>query len=275
MYPKISLNDRTILQAPFGERFGVAHEAGFTGVEFFIEEAREYAEKNGGMESVLKLLQENDLRFDQALLLGDVLSEDHAKNRKKFLDYAEAFFRDTRYLGGKTVLACATFGKSDISEAPELFAELCDLAADFELDLALEFIGWAEVIKDIRTALTIVDKASRKNGGILYDTLHHYFGGSSLQDLEALPNRYLYAVHVADANDMDLPVLDIARKHRVFPGKGVIPIAECLSILSDKGYSSSIALEIFSETYWKRPAIEVAREGFEYMTRFLSEAGFD
>jgi sugar phosphate isomerase/epimerase len=275
MYPKIALNDYTIQQAPFGDRFDIACEVGFSGVEFQIDEARDYAREHGGLDSVLELLRRNNLRFDQSMMLRDCFSPAHKNDREAFLRHAEGFFQDTKFLGGKVVLTCATFGPAEMNEAPELFGELCDLADSFGINLALEFIGWAETIKDIGTARSIVEKAGRKNGGILYDTLHHYFGGSSFRDLEELPTEHIFAVHIVDANDMNLPTLEISRHHRVFPGKGVIPIPEILDILHAKGYQGSLALELFSDEYSKRPALDVAREGFECITRILSEAGFD
>jgi len=74
---------------------------------------------------------------------------------------------------------------------------------------------------------------------------------------------------------MDINPMEIGRHHRVFPGKGVIPIPEILHILRAKGYQGSLSLELFSDEYWSRPALEVARESFEVMTRILSEAGFN
>lgn len=271
----MSLNDFTIRQAPFADRFDITREVGFSGIEFQIDEARGYAKQHGGLDSVLELLQRNNLRFDQSMMLRDCFSPAHKKEREAFLQQAEAFFQDTQFLGGKVVLTCATFGPAEMEEAPSLFGELCDLADSFGINLALEFIGWAETIKDIGTAREIVEKADRKNGGILYDTLHHYFGGSSFRDLEQLPTEYIFAVHIADVNDMDIHPMEISRHHRVFPGKGVVPIPEILDILHAKGYQGSLALELFSDEYWSRPVLDVARESFEVMTRILSEAGFN
>ncbi len=274
MYPWMSLNDFTIRQALFEERFAITRQAGYSGIEFRIDEARDYAKKHGGLDSVSELLRRNSLRFGHALMLRECLSSTHQKDRDTFLNEAEAVFRDTRVLGGKMVLACATFGKSDLKAAPELFAELCDLAATIGLSLSLEFIGWAETIKDIRTALEIVEKAGRKNGGIYYDTLQHYLGGSTLRDLEELPTEYIFGVHLADAHHLNLPPMEIGRKYRLFPGAGEVPIYEIVKILHAKGYQSWFALEIFNDEYMKRPAPDVASEGFDSMAKVLSMAGY-
>jgi 4-hydroxyphenylpyruvate dioxygenase len=275
MYPKMSLNDFTIRQASLSDRFEITRDAGFSGIEFQIDEARHYAREHGGWGSVLELLQRNNLRFDQSLSLRDCFSPTHKKDRKSFLRHAEGVFHYTQFLRGRVFLVRSTFGPAEMDEAPEMFGELCDLADTFELKLALEFIGWAEKIRDIKTARTIVEKADRKNGGILYDTFHHYFGGSSFRDLEELPTESIFAVHIADANDLNMHPMEIGRHHRVFPGKGIIPIPEYLDILHTKGYQGSLALELFNDEYMTRPAPAVAREGFESMTRILSGAGFD
>jgi len=275
MHARMSLNDITIRQAPFAERFSITREAGYSGIEFRIDEARDYAKEHGGLDSVLDLLHRNGLRFDQALLLRECLSATHQKERNRFLKEAEGIFGDAKYLGGKTVLACSTFGQADLKAAPGLFAELCDLAATIGISLALEFIGWAETIKDIRTALEIIEKAGRKNGGIYYDTLHHHFGGSTLRDLEKLPTEYIFGVHLADARNLNLHSMEIGRRHRLFPGQGEIPISEIVKILYAKGYHSFFALEIFNDEYVKRAALDVAREGFESMAKVLSNAGYE
>ena len=274
MYPKISINDVTIRHAPYAERFKIARQAGFSGVEIWMDEAREYAKDHGGLESVATLLSENNLRLDQVLLLRDALSPNHAKDRKNYLKDAEQIFRDTTILGGKTVVACATFGTTDVDEAVGLFAELCDLAGVYDIRLALEFIGWAETIKDIKTAKYIIEKAGRKNGGILYDTLHHFFGGTTMKDLEDVPTDYLFAVHIVDVKRLDMPILEISREHRLFPGKGEVPIQEILDILHSKKYNSTMALEMFSNDYWNRPPMDVAKEGFQSMLQMISKAGF-
>ena len=81
MDPKISLNDITIRQAPYTERFAIAKQAGLSGVEIWIEEARQH----GDFEPIIELLHRYDLRFDQSLLIRETFSADHMQNRKKIL----------------------------------------------------------------------------------------------------------------------------------------------------------------------------------------------
>lgn len=272
--PTIAINHVTLRHAPFAERFAISRQVGFTGVELWIDEVREYAQAHGGRQAVVELLRQNELRLDQVLLLADALSPKQAQDRKAYREYAKQFFQDASALGGKTVLTCATFGQTDVGLAGELFGELCDLGADFGMRLALEFVGWAETIKDIPTARAIVEAANRPNGGVLYDTFHHFFGGSTMDDLRALPREQIFAVHLVDARRMELSTLEISRKHRLFPGHGSVPFAEILSILHDKRYEGFMSLEMFNEQYWQRPPLEVAREGFEAMTRLTGQAGF-
>lgn len=274
MYPYITLNDVTIRSAAFAERFPITRQAGFTGVELWMDQVRDFALENGGLEKVRDLAAENDLTVVQMLLLADVFSAAHIQNRTAYLDDAKRFFADTARIGCGQALACATFGSVDVNLASTLYAELCDLAGEFDLRLALEFIGWAETIKDLRTAQEIVETAGRENGGILYDTFHHFFGGTCMADLKAVPIDRLFGVHIVDADRLDMPILQISREHRLFPGKGSVPIPEILDILHRKGYRGPLSLEIFNASYWQRPPQEIARDGFAAMQSVITSVGF-
>lgn len=274
MYPYITLNDVTIRPAVFAERFPIARQSGFTGIELWMDEIRDFAAKYGGLETVRDLAADNDLTIVQVLLLADVFSPAHAADRAAYLDYAKRFFADTVRIGCRQVLACATFGSADIDLAGTLYAELCDLAGEYDLRLALEFIGWGETIKDLRTAQKIVESAGCDNGGILYDTLHHFFGGTRMADLEKVSIDRLFAVHIVDAVPLDMPALQISREHRLFPGEGIVPIPEILDVLNRKGYRGPLSLEIFNTDYWQRPMQEIARHGFAAMQSVITSAGF-
>ena len=104
--------------------------------------------------------------------MGNDDLKDKCQGKNSSESHEQSVDDDDKKLGGKIVVACPTFGWADIKEAPKLFTELCDLADSLDLKLALEFMAWAETIKDIKTAWSVVEKAGRANGGILFDTFH-------------------------------------------------------------------------------------------------------
>ncbi len=86
------------------------------------------------------------------------------------------FYAIAEAVGGTAINIAQGFGASiDRDAAIEAFAGLCDRAKEHGLDVVLEFLPWSG-IPDARTALEIVEKAGRDNGGITLDTWHHFRG---------------------------------------------------------------------------------------------------
>ena len=59
----------------------------------------------------------------------------------------------------------------------------------------------------------------------------------------------------------------------MFPGDGVAPLTQLFRDLRAIGYRGMLSLELFNREYWKRPALEVAKEGLE-KTRAAVRAAF-
>ena len=77
----------------------------------------------------------------------------------------------------------------------------------------------------------------------------------------------IFILHINDAEK--LPKAELQDAHRLFPGEGVIPLAEIVSRLKDIRYDGPISLEMFRPAYWFRPAEEVARKGIDAIRKFL------
>ena len=58
----------------------------------------------------------------------------------------------------------------------------------------LEFVGTAEEMKDLPTALRLIETAGADNGGLLVDTLHFHLGGSKPSDLDGVLDQAADAV---------------------------------------------------------------------------------
>ncbi|HSB97880.1 MAG TPA: TIM barrel protein, partial [Spongiibacteraceae bacterium] len=80
----------------------------------------------------------------------------------------------------------------------EAFAALCDRAARHDLLAHIEFLPWAQ-IDNIHTALRIVAQANRANGGIMFDSWHHFRGGVDNAELLKIPGANIVAVQLNDA----------------------------------------------------------------------------
>jgi sugar phosphate isomerase/epimerase len=121
-----------------------------------------------------------------------------------------------------------TVWTTDRSRVIDTFGALCDLAAPLGLAVVLEFVSFAD-LATLDGAVDIVNSSGRGNAGILLDTLHCHLAATSLEDIAALPHRWLPYVHVCDAPP-EIPATrderrQLAREGRLLPGEGVIDVA--------------------------------------------------
>lgn len=129
-------------------------------------------------------------------------------------------------LGARHVISSAwTPGPDDRGFLIERYAELCDLAAPYGLNVALEF-PWISRLKTLDETADIVRAADRPNGGILIDTLYVHLSRLDPGALARLPCEWFRFVHIADA-PAELPAsredtVHLMRDARLYPGEGCI-----------------------------------------------------
>jgi len=75
------------------------------------------------------------------------------------------------------------------------------------------------------------------------------------------------AIHVFHLNDYPTEPAraDIKDEHRVYPGDGIAPIRQIVSMLRGNGCRCAFSLELFNRELWKQDALEVAKTGLMKM----------
>jgi sugar phosphate isomerase/epimerase len=116
--------------------------------------------------------------------------------------------------------------------ALDRLGQLCELAARFELDVGLEFLGLSAACASLERAVDLVKKARQPNLGIGVDPLHLVRTGGTPEEILAIDAcRFSYAqlcdgLHLARSTDY----LDEAF-NRTLPGDGCFPLRELMSAL--------------------------------------------
>ena len=110
----------------------------------------------------------------------------------------------------------------------EQFAKLCDLAAQYQLNIGLEPVTFASIY-NLQQALAILKKVNRPNGKILLDTLHFHRSRVSLAEIQAAPKELFDFAHICDA-PKEIPttkeaLIHTARDERLYVGEGGIDVA--------------------------------------------------
>jgi len=69
----------------------------------------------------------------------------------------------------------------------------------------------------------------------------------------------------------DLPREELNDGHRLYPGKGVIPLIEDLRMLKEKGYEGYLSIEIFRKEYWDDEHENIIRNAKEAIDEVLAK----
>jgi 2-keto-myo-inositol isomerase len=145
-----------------------------------------------------------------------------------------------------------------VEESVRVLNELADISEPRGVSLAFEFLGQTDCsVQTLDLAKRIVERVDRPGVGLVIDTFHFYAGGSTFEAIETLDPSKLFIFHINDAED--LPKEKLTDAHRLYPGMGILPIAEIKKRFDKIGYNKMVSIEIFRPEYWEQDPFEVAK----------------
>jgi len=178
----------------------------------------------------------------------------------------EGFLEVSARLGAKNVLVMSA--EPDEARSIERFGELCDRAAQYGLNVCLEFAIYTGV-RTLAHAASLLAKAQRANASVLIDALHFSrSGGVPAHVTQVDPGLFRY-VQICDASpDMPAPtdtpaLIREARTGRLLPGDGVLPLRELVAALPA---GLPLAIEAPCRASAGLPALERAKRAFRALT---------
>lgn len=162
----------------------------------------------------------------------------------------QSFFDDALDLGAPLVGICANENPSACAppEAAETLHKLGDLAKMCNLTLGYEALCWSYRINTLADAWEAVRLVDQPQVGITIDAFHFCMRHEDLALIDQIPIQKITALQVSDSIQTDgLPMIEISRHHRVYPGKGIFPVRAIVDNLISRGYRNGITLELFSD----------------------------
>lgn len=122
--------------------------------------------------------------------------------------------------------------ETDPHRAGDQLAQLCSLAVEHDLDVGLEFTGFAAGCNSLQSAVDLHDRVNQPNLAIAIDALHLFRTGGTLEQLQAVDPAIIGYAQLCDGPDLRLSddYLDEAM-NRMIPGQGVFPLRELVSLL--------------------------------------------
>jgi len=193
---------------------------------------------------------------------------------KSFFSYGEdLFFRIADTLGGRHLNLVQLIPPAiDPHIVGDAFGGVCDRAAQHGLLVSLEFLPWCP-IANLTQGLEIVKIANRPNGGLMFDTWHHFRSGGTSAEVRQLPEGAIAAIQFNDApRESTTDLLTETLTARLLPGGGAIDLVGNMQAWDAIGTTAPVGVEIFSLELDKLPPKEAARRAADATRQVLALA---
>ena len=137
-------------------------------------------------------------------------------------------------------------GPADLDAAAEVFAGVCDRAAEHGLQAHLEFSRNRVYGRDLVEAAEVARATGRPNAGLMLDVWHVHFGPGSFADLERIDGSLVTGVQLSDVPREKPENLAYATRYaRLAPGEGALDLVDFLRALRASGCRAPLSLEVF------------------------------
>jgi sugar phosphate isomerase/epimerase len=258
---------------PFEERVRAAAEAGFAAMGLYVGEYRRLRAEGATDADLRAVLAAHGMRVVEVEALRGWSAT--GPQREAYREAEREVLGMSDALGpGHHVQVIGPY-EGTLDDAAEAFAGVCDRAAEHGLCAAIEFLPEMSNIPDADTAMQIVTRAGRPNGGICLDVWHHVRGAADEAMLCRIPPERIFAVQFDDGprRRVDADYYTDCTRYRDVPGDGEFDLAGFLRLLDGMGVRVPLSVEVISAALLERPAGEHARRLHD-STRAVVAAAF-
>lgn len=251
----------------FMKELEVASNAGFRGVEIWIDSLKTYLDQGGKITEVKKRLDDLGLRVENAIGFAQWIAEDEAK-RKEGLMQMQQEMELLAQIGCKRTAAPpmgATEAPAlDLKRVAERYRAILELGDKTGVVPQLEMWGFSKNLSRISDVMYAALESGHPSARVLLDIFHLYKGGSSIDTLHLISNSAIEILHINDY-PANLPASAITDADRIYPGDGVAPIRPILQTLQNQNRRLIISFEVFNKNYYRKDALQVAKTAFTKM----------
>jgi sugar phosphate isomerase/epimerase len=252
------LADVTLLATPLPESLKAAREAGFTASEIWLTKL-ETAVKEQTADRLQATIADLGLSLAAAAAQGGLLLSQGPQRREHFDHFQRRLSLCQEFRIPLLVIVpdqAEQVRAADLERALVSLKQAAQLAASFDVKLALEFHGSSRWCATLPTATQLVAACAEPNLGLCLDLFHFYTGASKFEDLAQLDPRLLFHLQLCDL--AGVPREWAADSDRILPGDGDFQVRELLEVLRRRGWSGTVAVELMNPTLWQMQAPQVA-----------------
>lgn len=265
-----ALNTSTIRPTPLLEKIRVASKAGYAGIELWHDDIEAFTAQGGSIRDLRKALDDHGLKVPSTIYLAGWFDAREGE-LPRVLAHVERRMADAAALGAPYVIASPPAGKADYPLGAARYRRLMELGRTAGILPSMEFLGFVERLNTIEEAIKVLDLAADPAGTTILDPFHIFRGGGSVESISKLSASRIAVSHFNDTPAVP-PRAQQGDADRVLPGDGHLDLTRYVQLLRQTGYDGWLSLELFNETLWARPPLEVARIGLEKMRAVVERA---
>ena len=249
----------------FADRCAQAERVGFSGIGLWHADLAHVLETHS-LEEMKSIMDEHGLEhLELEFLMNWFLDPDDERRveeeatKTMLFDAAAALRAHHVKVGNIPGTPC------DLSQVTERYGELCAEAAErHDAKIVYEFMPFDANVRDLDSALAVVEGADAPNGGLAIDTWHMSKLGIQPGDLRRIPAKHLGWVELSDGRfeNMD-DLIDETVNHRRLPGEGEFPIREYVAASREVGYDGPWGVEVLSEELRNLPIDQIFDRAYE------------
>jgi sugar phosphate isomerase/epimerase len=247
------------------DRCAHAERAGFKGIGIWHADLEHILETRS-LAELKALLDDHGLEHLELECLLDWFLDPEDENRRAADATRQLLFEAAAVLEPHHIKVANIFSRPcQLPLLTERYGELCAEAAErTNAKMVYEFMPPDVNVRDVDTALAVVEGAGTDNAAVAIDTWHMAKLGISTDDLRRIPARYLGWVELSDGQWENMPdPVDETINHRALPGEGEFPIREYVAAVRDAGYDGPWGVEVLSETLRQLPIEQIFDRTYE------------
>jgi sugar phosphate isomerase/epimerase len=253
---------------PLEDRIAAAAHAGFVGFGLLHADLVD-AEARRGLDWIGKQLNANGIIHLELEMLNDWFADGARRARSNQI--RADLLRAAQALGARHIKIGGEIRGIpwDWSVLVDSFGQLCEEAARAGTKVVFEPMPFGQ-ISNLVTGRQLIDDAGADNGGLILDLWHMERGRIVLDDIAALPSRYILAVELDDADDIIRgTLLNDTLHHRRLCGDGSLDVRGFINAVTSTGYTGPWGVEILSDEFRALSLYEQTTRAFTTTSPFL------
>jgi sugar phosphate isomerase/epimerase len=252
--------DREYSPFDFRDRVESAARAGFKGFGIWHADLEHVLEKYN-LKEMKRILEDNGIRHVELEFLSDWFLADE---RKKASDIRkQKLFEAAAGLGAHHIKVGDFLQESCLlPRLIDAFAILCREAAEHGTRIGFELMPFA-MIRTLEESLAMVQGASVRNGGIIFDLWHIVKLGIPYEEVSRVPAEYVVGVELNDGTvAAPWSLHEDTINHRRLCGEGEFDVRGFVQCMQNAGYAGPSGIEVLSADLRKLPLDELTTRAF-------------